>query len=406
MVYNLFERFIWVLAFIVGFIGGIIYLNKGIKKEHINDKLILIGFGCFIITQVGFVLTGFLSDFLIQGTLIDYNFYGDFENLINPVLYVVLARVRNFWFILGTIFIFSTFEKIVKRTKYILTALYSVITLLLIILPIEIADILYLYSVAIISIFIIYIIFYLYTKWSQIEFKSITAFFSFALILMLVGNNLTANVIRGYFDELIISRIVYLYAGPILSLMGFLIMIIPAVTDPDVISRAFRYWIIFGISIGVVVGFQLFTSINIGFIELVIAYIIGVGFYLVVVYKIIKHIRHEIQTEKSEKNILKMFSKPQEITIKDITHSKEHMICLVCKGNISKLNIFTCKKCAVLYCQNCIRILSDLENACWVCNTPFTKKKPSKPYRKEEQKEEIKITGEVHPKKLEGNKLK
>ncbi len=105
---------------------------------------------------------------------------------------------------------------------------------------------------------------------------------------MLVGNNLTASVIRGYFGELIIPRIVYIYSGPILSLMGFLIMIIPAVTDPEVISRSFRYWIIFGIGIGVVVFFQLFTAIDIGFIELIIAYIVGVGFYLVVIYKIIK----------------------------------------------------------------------------------------------------------------------
>ncbi len=58
--------------------------------------------------------------------------------------------------------------------------------------------------------------------------------------------------------------------------------------------------------------------------------------------------------------------------------------------------MFTCHKCSVLYCQNCVRILGDLENACWVCNTPFYKKKPSKPYKKEEQKEKIKVIGEIH----------
>ncbi|MFX1569298.1 MAG: hypothetical protein ACFFCV_13120 [Promethearchaeota archaeon] len=254
--------------------------------------------------------------------------------------------------------------------------------------------------------FIVYIIFYLYTKWSRIEFKAITAFFSLALILMLVGNNLTSNVIRGYFGELVVPRIFYLYIGPILSLMGFLIMIVPAVADPDALSRASKYWIILGIFMGVVAGFQLLTTINIGFIELAITYVIGIIFYVVVVYKIIKNIRSEIKSEKPDHDILKMFSRPQEISVKDITYSKENMVCLVCKTNISKLNLFRCRKCAVLYCQNCVEKLGDLENACWVCNTPFYKKKPSKPFNikeQEEQKEEIKITEEFQPKKPKKN---
>ncbi len=349
------------------------------------------------------MLTSFLSDFIIQGTYIGINFYGDFNNIINPSLYIFLIRLRTVWFTLGIIFIFSAFERIVKRSKYFLTLLYSVIFLLLIILPIEIVNYLYLYSVAIVSIFIIFIIFYLYTKWSRIEFKSITAFFSLALILMLVGNNLTANVIRGYYGELIIPRIVYLYAGPILSLMGFLMMIIPAVSDPDFISRAFRYWIIFGIIFGAIAGFQLFTNIDIGFIELTITYVIGFGFYLVIVYKIIKNIRAEIKSERPDHDILEMFSRPQVISIKEITHSKEHKVCLVCKGNLSKLNFFTCSKCAVLYCQNCVRTLGDLENACWVCNKPFYKKKPSKPYKTDLEKDEIKIIDEIDFKKLKKN---
>jgi len=108
---------------------------------------------------------------------------------------------------------------------------------------------------------------------------------------------------------------------------------------------------------------------------------------------------------KTKLKILKMFSKPQEVTNKEIIYSKEHSICLICKGNVSKLNMLTCHKCSVLYCQNCVRILGDLENACWVCNTPFYKKKPSKPYKKEEQKEKIKVTGEIHPKKTDGKKI-
>ena len=266
--------------------------------------------------------------------------------------------------------------------------------ILIFILPFELAYFIFVYSVPVVSVFIVYFIFFLYTKWSRMEFKAITAFFSFALMLLVGGHNLTSNVIRSYFGELIIPRIVYLYAGPILSLIGFLIMLIPAIANPIVIRHAFRYWIIFGISFGIVAGFQLFSAIEIGYIEMVINYIIVFGFYLVLFYKIIKIIRAEIQTEKPEQDILKMFSRPQEIHIKDITYSKEFKVCLVCKGNVSKLNIFKCSKCAVLYCQNCAGTLETLENACWVCNAPFNKKKPSKPYKIELSEDKIRVTDE------------
>ncbi|MFX1586907.1 MAG: hypothetical protein ACFFC1_02025 [Promethearchaeota archaeon] len=357
----------------------------------------LIGFAGFIFSQVGIVLTPFLADFLIQGTYVDYNFYGvyfygeDF-NTINPSLYAVFIRIRNFWYTLGSIFIFFTFEKIIKRTKYILTTSYTAILILILILPYELAYLLFVYGVAVVSGFIVYFIFFLYTKWSRMEFKAITAFFSFALILLVVGHNLTSNVIRSYFGELIIPRIVYLYAGPIFSLIGFLIMLIPAIANPNIIRYAFRYWIIFGIGIGIVAGLNLFNAFEIGYIEMAINYFIVFGFYLVVFYKIIKNVRAEIRTEKPEQDILKMFSRPQEIHIKDITYSKEYKVCLVCKGNLSKLNIFKCSKCAVLYCQNCAGTLETLENACWVCNAPFNKKKPSKPYKIELDEDKIMLT--------------
>ena len=75
----------------------------------------------------------------------------------------------------------------------------------------------------------------------------------------------------------------------------------------------------------------------------------------------------------------------EEITEEDVTISKERKICIVCKGKAIGFNIFICPKCETVYCEKCVRKLSNLENACWVCNIPFDPSKPSEPYKKKEE---------------------
>ncbi len=73
-------------------------------------------------------------------------------------------------------------------------------------------------------------------------------------------------------------------------------------------------------------------------------------------------------------------TKPQKITEEEVIFHREKKICLVCKGKVGGFNTFICIKCNALYCQNCAKHLSNLENQCWVCDTPFDESKPSKPY--------------------------
>ncbi|KKM81536.1 hypothetical protein LCGC14_1328740 [marine sediment metagenome] len=61
----------------------------------------------------------------------------------------------------------------------------------------------------------------------------------------------------------------------------------------------------------------------------------------------------------------------------------------MCKGRVGGFNTFICTECEALYCEKCARTLSNLENMCWVCNTPFDVTKPSKPYKKEEERVKI-----------------
>ena len=89
---------------------------------------------------------------------------------------------------------------------------------------------------------------------------------------------------------------------------------------------------------------------------------------------------------------VKKLKAPQKNTEEEVTYFKEKKICLVCKGNIEGFNNYICPKCEVLYCENCARTLIDLENTCWVCESPLDKSKPIKPFkRKEDDNGKVKV---------------
>ncbi len=99
----------------------------------------------------------------------------------------------------------------------------------------------------------------------------------------------------------------------------------------------------------------------------------------------------EIKPEKEIKLESDLFRisrlKQKGITEEDITLYKEKKICLVCKGKASGFNIYLCPNCDSLYCNKCAEALSELENACWVCNGPIDDSKPVKIMKSEEELE-------------------
>jgi len=73
---------------------------------------------------------------------------------------------------------------------------------------------------------------------------------------------------------------------------------------------------------------------------------------------------------------------------------------------------YICPGCDALYCVKCSNALSDLENVCWVCETPFDEEKEVHIATEEEklleadeeiQAETVEIEGKRVPKKHKGN---
>jgi hypothetical protein len=64
-----------------------------------------------------------------------------------------------------------------------------------------------------------------------------------------------------------------------------------------------------------------------------------------------------------------------QISEEEITVSKDKKICLVCRGEVLRF-LFICE-CGAIYCENCVKALTNLENVCWVCDQPIDDLKPS-----------------------------
>ena len=71
----------------------------------------------------------------------------------------------------------------------------------------------------------------------------------------------------------------------------------------------------------------------------------------------------------------------------EIAIHQEKKICLVCRGRVLRFT-YICE-CGAIYCDNCARALTNLENVCWACDTPIDYSKSVKP--KGEETEEIQV---------------
>lgn len=105
--------------------------------------------------------------------------------------------------------------------------------------------------------------------------------------------------------------------------------------------------------------------------------------------------------EQMDQLLRKRLKLTPQVKEEEVTIHREKKICLVCKGDVLGY-MYTCQ-CDSIYCEKCARALTDLENVCWVCDTPIDISKPTKPYKEEEAEEKdiIKKT----PKKPKNHKL-
>jgi hypothetical protein len=224
-----------------------------------------------------------------------------------------------------------------------------------------------------------------YARWAQIEYKIMASYLLMGIFLIGWGAGFTVSI--QLWNLIIIS----VWIANLLFCLGGAFMIAPLFITVKNFSRTRIYIIIFN---SFIISLQIiFTMIyiysGIPIFGIVITYIF-LPFYIYAQYTTLKSMKslfskdEQSKLEESKLNILGVFAKPERITEEEVSISKERRICLVCKGKLERI-MFICPDCNTFYCKKCSDALSTLENACWVCDTPFDESKPTKPYKREEE---------------------
>ncbi|HEC38722.1 MAG TPA: RING-HC finger protein [bacterium] len=361
------------------FFCGIIYINRGRKREVLHEKIMMLGFGSYFIgLTFQRLFGGYLGHFFVEGTFTNYMWIGSFDPPGD--IFQLLFKIDYILWAIGAAMFILAFEIGIKKTKYILTIIQIPLIILIIILPYGMARNIQRYFMYPFSTTIIIASIVLIGKWSRFELKAISSMLFFGVVFLMMSSALVSKSVK----ELNIP--IMLYLSPIFFIIGALVVMLPLVIDLKSISHMLRFLSICGI----------FTIITMVLLEIFLIYLLELAnvilyiFILVVVIflevKIIKDTKsyREEEAQVTGPIILEMFTKPQKITEEDVTVSIEKKICLVCKNKISGLN-YICSDCGTFYCTKCSNALSDLENVCWACNTPIDISKPYTPFETEDE---------------------
>ena len=389
MIWNVYELFLWGFATALLIICSIQYLNKASKTDIVNEKLIALSYSSVWFGIALFVIFILLSDLQIQGTYENQTFYGNYKNV--NLIYEILIRIANISVYLSFSFFFYAYDRISKRSKYFFTILNTIAIIIMIILPFTLLIEFLNYYIIVFAMTFMYILFK-YSKWASIELKAVSSFILFGSLLILMGLLLGSYITKSI-------NVIPLGIAPILLISGTLINLAPTVINPKFFSRGINYWkwyamITFTIPCALLIYF-IFYKFPLAYIIVWICIILFVVYYDYYTISTIKT-QKIFDSKEEQRDVLRAFTKPQKITEEEVSISKEKKICLVCKGKVFRNNIYLCPECSTFYCSKCSEALSDLENACWVCEVPFDE---SKPVNLLEKKEEDVIVKGVDQKK-------
>ena len=362
------NQFFWSLTIFVLFVCAFIYLSRSFKKKEIDERLLMLGFA-----SVSFGLSFSQFFFYLGEILIQLH---DFYDLI-----AILS------FTIGMTIFFYIFDKLLKKTKYIPVFINLIIIILIIILMIvpsyEYQKLLeytcYLFNAPTFCFILIW-----FSKKSSDESKIVSILLLTGEILYIIGTILSSNFILDVISITPLISYFFFVSGAILFISpGFIKSKEKSSVKIALILVSTIYIISLFIVLIIVINFFLLYNVNYIIIATICSVIFGTAIVIIhFLYGAIKLTssseRIDVEQElEQRKDIFSIFSKPELITEEEVSISKEKRTCLVCKKDLSR-DIYICPNCYAFYCKSCSGALSNIENACWVCNTPLDPSKPVK----------------------------
>lgn len=355
---NFISIFMYGMETAVSVLVVVLYISRGRMRQKLDEKLVHYGFAGFMICM---------------------SYYGLIPNFVgeNDLLSLLLIKLGSISLIGAFTCLIAPFEYQVKKTKFIITILNLISIVLILLQPLDYERYYPIQQYILVLDFTAVMVFlYLFTKWSALELKVISSFMTFGFLGIGAGMEISLIPV-----EMRTPVVVLLMHS--MHLIGFVFLIIPLVFNPEKISNVKQFWTGLGFASLAIslfaVTFTLLIYFNLpGLIIaiLVISVLILTLRLIFNAYKTGIPSNLPFQSQKQDRlKVLEMFMRPKSLTDEEISVAKEQRICLVCKNKIIGIN-YQCPGCDSLYCINCSTALSDAENLCWVCNTPFDENKP------------------------------
>jgi len=391
IIFNIIDIYLLGISTVLTFITAIRYFSVAKRKKRPNEKALTNAFALiFIFLTIHLVLLN-LSFLFLEGRFIGKTFFGNIENTSIIYKWIMKGMFISFWAAL--IYYFYTYEKILNKKIHLATFLCVISIMLIILLPYEwVAYYFNTYSFVIITLYYFHTLFTL-MKQSRKKLRAATSF--------IILGTLFIGLFLIFMDPALVRLggtpiIVF----PILWIVGTLLCMTPTIFNPKFFALNIKYWYLFGIIVTTVSCITLMYIIIAKYqIEYVLGGLILVSFCIAESIIAIRYIMQDKDLKiKNNLGISGIFTKPELVTEEEVSVSKEKKICIVCKRKLAGFKLaFICRECDTLYCEKCVRTLSKLENACWVCNAPFDETKPVKLPKKE--KEEMTVQDIEEPKK-------
>jgi hypothetical protein len=362
------------------FIAALQYLGMARKKENPNEKLVNRAFGIVIACttiQFSLLVLYFLS---LEGYYGNHSYVTNLEtenlSLLSRWLF------RSSWipfYTFNAVFIYAV-EKI-RNKKNPLGSIICIIGILIqIFVPWDMALVVGAFPVIILLFYYSHTFFNL-MKWAKKELKAATSFVILGYILI--------------FNSVICSTPPFMITGampsiirPLSLIIGSILCVAPTFLNPKFFLRSMNYWYAFcagiiGYWVFMLVFLMIFSPLYTGFALIMLIFF---GLECALFLKFL--LREEGVSMRKGIEFTGVFTRPKTITEEEVSVSKEKKICLVCKNEVLRVN-YICPECKAFYCKNCYEALSNLENVCWVCDTPFDESKPFMPFEEEGEEEDL-----------------
>lgn len=342
IVFDPLERFFSSVAIIALIFCSILYISKGLKRDTLDEKILMFGFASFWVSIALIRVYFYFTDFFLEGS-----YTGDLST------------------------IFQTYS----ATHYIFLYFY-----------------LYLYIYVLVNVVSLSVMYIWFSIRSKKEFQAISSLMTIGFAVFLIGWAFEIWIIKSV-------NIIPPAVPSLFVLIGALVAFAPLIINLEFFSKRVANILVI-ISIGFILLFLSLTIFAVLDMEGVVIIIIVVAAFvlaIVVTYMIVLVIKSVITPstavvgleKKAElKDFMKMFAKPQGFTEEEVAFHREKKICLVCKNKISRFN-YVCPECDALYCIKCSNALADLENECWVCQTAFDESTALKAIKEPEKAIEI-----------------